>query len=114
MSKNYHHHQERRRNKVIMPQHVFITLEVDGDKVVNVEQPQNVQMNLPVSFYLVSKTLKNKSISSALNELSAHGWKLIDVAKGKKSSGIRPGIFPPLVADQDLSITYYHLQYPAD
>jgi hypothetical protein len=68
-----------------MPQHVYVTLEVEGDKVVKVQEETEFIVGRPVGS-LLPTDLKNKPIAKVLNQLEARGWELKDITEGVAST----------------------------
>lgn len=68
-----------------MPQHVYVTLEVEGDKVVKVQEETNLIVGRPIGSILPTD-LKNKPIAKVLNQLEAKGWELKDITEGFAST----------------------------
>ena len=96
-----------------MTQHFYLTLEVEGNKVVRVEEPTTFMMGRPLGS-IVPNNLKNQTIATALNQLEATGWELKNVTEDDEPS---PGsfigtIFPPKPTKSSAR-KYYLLQYPA-
>ncbi len=96
-----------------MPQHVYVTLEVEGDKVVKVQEPTGFIVGRPIGSMLPSD-LKNQSITKALNQLEARGWQLKDITEGVASTTPwwNPVLTPQPTKPSPRKL--YLMQYPAD
>ncbi len=96
-----------------MTQHFYLTLEVEGNKVVKVEEPKSFVTGRPL-MSIVPNNLRNQTIATALNQLEAKGWELKDVTEDQEPTfkPLTGSIFPPPRTKQSAR-KYYLLQYPA-
>ncbi len=95
-----------------MTQHFYVTLEVEGNKVVKIEEPKNFRMRPLMA--IVPGNLKNQTIAAALTQLEANGLELKDVSEGDESSS--NSYIESLLTIKPRKATsrkYYLLQYPA-
>ena len=95
-----------------MPQHVYVTVEVEGDKVVKVKEETDFIVGRPIGSILPTD-LKNKPIAKALNQLEAKGWELKDITEGVASTN-NPWWNPILTphATKPSPRKFYLMQYP--
>lgn len=95
-----------------MPQNIYVTLEVEGNRVVKVQEPTDFIPGRPMGSILPTD-LKNQPVAKALNQLEARGWQLKDITEGSVST-TDPWWNPRLSPQPTKSTTrkFYLLQYP--
>ena len=97
-----------------MPQHTYVTLEVEGDKVVKVQEPTGFIVGRPIGSILPTD-LKNQPLTTVLNQLEARGWGLKDISEGEASTSDpwwNPRLTPQPAKPSPRK--FYLMQYPAD